>query len=116
MFQIKTGEQISHFDLREEYIPRQGVAWSKIIPFASTFNVYEQLGEFKSAVIVGNGNVRDFSVCSLTDLRSALFSEYRRYNHFGYDPDAQAMEYLHSLLEEIRRRIQNGEHLRAHET
>jgi hypothetical protein len=80
------------------------------------FNAYEQLGGFKSAATAGNKKAQDISGCSLTDLRAALFFEYRRYNHFGYDPDPQAMVHLHALVEEIRRRIQNGEHLRGAET
>jgi hypothetical protein len=116
MSQIKTGTQIPHRELREEHIPRQGAEWSKIVPFASTFNAYEQLGGFKPAAIAGNKKAQDLSACSLNDLRAALFFEYRRYNHFGYDPDNQAMVHLHALVEEIRQRIQNGEHLRASET
>lgn len=89
--------------------------WAKIVPFASTFNAYEQLGGFKPAAFAGNEKAQDLSGCSLTDLRAALFFEYRRYNHFGYDPDPQAMVHIHALVEEIRRRIQNGEHLRGAE-
>lgn len=116
MFQIRTGEQIQHHELREEHLPRPGAQWAKIVPFASTFNAYEQLGGFKPAAIAGNHKVRNLSACTLTDLRSALFFEYRRYNHLGYDPDGQAMLHLHALVEEIRRRIQNGEHLASTET
>ena len=116
MFQIKTGEQIPHHALREEHLPRPGAQWKGIVPFASTFNAYEHFKGFKPAAIAANQKAQDLSVCSFTDLRAALFFEYRRYNHFGYDPDAAAMVHLHSLVEEIRRRIQNGEHLHSNET
>jgi len=116
MFQIKTGEQIRHHELREEHVPRPGTQWGKIIPFASTFNAYEQLGGSKAVAIAGNQKSQDLAACTLTDLRAALFYEYRRYNHFGYDPDEMAMTHLHALVEEIRRRIQNGEHLGSVET
>lgn len=116
MFQIKTGEQIPHCQLREEHVPRQGTLWSKIVPFASTFNAYEQLRGFDPAALAANQKAQNLSGCTLTGLRAALFLEYRRYNHFSYDPDAAAMAHLHALVEEIRRRIQLGEHLRGTET
>jgi hypothetical protein len=113
MHQIKTGQQISHQDLREEHIPRPGASWSKIIPFASTFNAYSQLGSLEAAAAVGNRRATALTDYSFTELRSALFFEYRRYNHFGYDPTTEKMIHLHALVEEIRRRVQGGEHLHA---
>ncbi len=107
------GEHIPHHDLLEEHIPRHGASWSKIVTFASTFNAYEQLQGFKPAAFAANQKALNFSACTLTDLRAALFFEYRRYNHFGYEPDAPAMVHLHALVEEIRQRMQNGAHLRV---
>jgi hypothetical protein len=111
MSDVRLGTQIPHHELREEHVPRPDAQWGRIIPFASTFNAYEQLGGFEPAAIAGNEKARDLRACTLTDLRAALFFEYRRYNHFGDDPDAPAMIHLHALVEEIRRRIRNGEHL-----
>jgi hypothetical protein len=113
MFQIKIGEHLPHHELREEHVPRRGASWSKIMPFAGTFNAYEQLQGFEPAAFAANQKARNLLACTLTDRRAALFFEYRRYNHFGYEPDAPAMVHLHALVEEIRRRIQNGEHLRG---
>ena len=116
MFQIRTGEQIPHHALRDEHIPRPGAQWGRIVPFASTFNAYEHLKGFKPAAIAANQKAQDLAGCTLTDLRAALFFEYRIYNHYCYDPDTDAMIHLHALVEEIRRRIQGGEHLRNNET
>jgi hypothetical protein len=91
----------------------RGAPWSKIIPFASTFNAYKELQGFEPTAFAANEKAQNLSACTLTDLRAALFFEYRRYNHFGYDPDVPAMAHLHALVEEIRQRIQSGEHLRG---
>jgi len=112
MREIETGQQIAHKDLREEQIPSPGSSWRTIVPFARTFNAYAQLGSREAAAEAGNEKAKNLAACSFTDLRAALFFEHRRYNHFGYGPSAEAMVHLHALLEEIRRRVQGGEHLR----
>lgn len=112
MPRIRTGEQIPHHALREEHVPRPRAQWGKIVPFASTFNAYEQLGGIEPAAVAANQQARDPSTCTLTELRAALFFEYRRYNHRGYDPDTSEMAHIHALVEEVRRRIRLGEHLR----
>jgi hypothetical protein len=112
MSQIRMLEQIPNHTLQEEHLPRSGARWERIVPFASTFAPYEHDG-FKAAAAVANEKAAPPTDWSLSDLRAALFFEYRRYNHFGYGPDAVAMVHIHAVVEEIRQRIQSGEHLRA---
>lgn len=111
--EVVVGQQIPHGQLREEHLPRAGAQWTKIVPFASSFNAYEELGGFEPAALAANCKAQDLGSCSLTDLRAALFFEYRRYNHFGYDPEPDEMIRLHSLIEAIRGKIKAGEHLGA---
>jgi hypothetical protein len=42
---------------------------------------------------------------SLTDLRTCLFFESRRWKHFEKSPSKKGMEYAHILVEAIRVRV-----------
>ena len=42
---------------------------------------------------------------SLTDLRTCLFFESRRWEHFKKDPTKKGMIYIHALVEAIRMRV-----------
>jgi len=116
MFSIKLLKPIPHIELREEILPPGAAHWGDIVPFASTFNGYQHLGNVAALGEVANKKALDPQSCTLSELRAALFFEYRRYNHFGHDPDAAAMRHIHLLVEEIRKRVQEGEHLRQAET
>lgn len=110
MFQIKMLELVPHQMLHEGLVPRTGATWEKIKSFASTFDAYK-LDGVDSLPDLASKNAGDVKGCTLSELRASLFFEYRRYNHFGYDPDRHAMKHIHALVEEIRKPIQNGEHL-----
>jgi len=92
--------------LRVEHLPRSDATWSEVVLFATTCDAYEQLGGFKAVANIANRQAPNLENCTLRELRAALFFEFRRYNHFGYDPDGDAMTYIHALIEEIRRKIQ----------
>ena len=42
---------------------------------------------------------------SLTDLRTCLFFEQRRWRHFGEDPEGEDMAYIREVVEKIRGRV-----------
>jgi hypothetical protein len=46
---------------------------------------------------------------SLTDLRTCLFFEARRWKHFDKKPSKNGMDYIHALLAAIRQRVQAKE-------
>jgi hypothetical protein len=108
----KHGE-ISESALREEQLPQRGASWREIAPFARTFNAYNKFGGHKPVADIANRKARKPSDCTLTELRAALFFEQRRFNHLGWEPDAAAMVHIHALVEEIRARVQGGDHLLA---
>ena len=105
--------QISESALREEYLPQRGASWREIAPFARTFNAYNKFGGHQPVADIANRKARKPADCTLTELRAALFFEQRRCNHLGWDPDAAAMVHIHALVEEIRVRVQGGDHLLA---
>ena len=102
--------KIPNSQLMEKDIPSSGATWKKILPFALTFNGSEHWGSFEKCreiAKVGIASYRDKKpfTQSLTDLRTCLFYEARRWNHLEKSPNKMAMAYIHALLEAIRVRV-----------
>jgi hypothetical protein len=95
----------THTSLSVDDIPSPDADWSTISEFALTFNAYEALGSLEACAEIANAR----TAITLTDLRTCLFFEQRRWRHFGEKPDASSMEYIHAILEKIRARISAGE-------
>ena len=95
--------------LTEESIPGPDAPWiPDIAEFALTFNGYDALGNRTGDL--ANVTHRQWSEIGvlpsdLIELRSCLFFEQRRYRHFGWDPDEDAMAYIRVLIEAIRERV-----------
>jgi hypothetical protein len=105
-------EQIANRDLTESNIPTPDAEWHRIAEFALTFDGYTHWGHACGEVanrcakaFAENGDLPD----SLTELRTCLFFEQRRYHHFGRPPDEGAMDYIRALVEAIRHKVQAGE-------
>jgi hypothetical protein len=76
-----------------------------IAEFALTFDGYQALGDRTGDL--ANGAKHEWSENralpdDLVELRSCLFFEQRRYRHFGWDPEEDAMGYIRALIEAIR--------------
>ncbi len=102
--------KIPNTQLTEENIPSQDASWKKVLPFALTFNGYDHWGSFKKCREVAEQGVQLYRgkqalSQSLTDLRTCLFFEARRWKHYEKDPTRKAMEYIHALIEAIRMRV-----------
>ena len=97
--------------LIEKDIPSRRAAWKNILPFAHTFNGYEHCGSVKKCREVARQGIvlhkanQDLEQ-SLTDLRTCLFFEARRWKHLEKSPNKAALAYVHALLEAIRVRVQ----------
>ena len=74
-------------------------------PFALTFDAYEVLGSFEACGEIANARNSE----TLTNLRTCLFFEQRRWRHFGEEPDSSSMEYIHGIVEKIRIKLGAGE-------
>jgi hypothetical protein len=90
-------------------IPSNSASWKKSFP-ALTFNGYEYWGTFKKCREVAKQGVALYKgkqelTQSLTDLRTCLFFEARRWHHFEKNPSKKGMEYIHALVEAIRIRV-----------
>lgn len=84
--------------LRPDDLPPPGASWDRASAFALTFDGYAEWGSREKCMEVGmNPDPR-----SLTELRTALFFEDRRWKHYGDAPDAEGMDRVHALVEQIR--------------
>lgn len=92
-------------ELRNDHLPSPRAAWPKIEAFALTFDGYEYWGSFDKCAAIANG--RDHS--TLTNLRTCLFFEQRRWRHFGEQPDAEALTYMRGIIREIRSKVTRGD-------
>ena len=102
--------KIPNSQLIEKNIPSSRASWKKILPFALTFNGYEQWGTFDKCQAVAKRGIDLFRSNQqlsqpLTDLRTCLFYEARRWRHLEKDPNKKGMEYIHALLDAIRVRV-----------
>src|SRR3989338_5323388 len=103
----KRGEHIYEAELTSADVPGPTTHWEEIEPFAYSFRGFhhwescEKCGEIANRILgayLDDGSLPD----SLTDLRTALFFEQRRWKHFGVEPDEPSMIYIHALVEAIR--------------
>ena len=102
--------KIPNSQLIENDIPHHNASWKKIEPFAVTFDGYKHWGSFKRCREVAEEGVKLYRgqmqlTQSLTDLRTCLFFESRRWKHYEKTPSKKGMEYVHILVEAIRVRV-----------
>jgi hypothetical protein len=98
-----TAHAIPNETLSLDDIPADEAPWSEIARFALTFNGYAEWGRAHCAEIA---NARRAG--TLTDIRTCLFFEQRRHNHFGREPDAKTMPYIRGLVAQIREKVTLG--------
>ncbi len=94
-------DTISNQDLTLESIPFPTATWDEIERFALTFDGYAAAGSFEACAEIANAQRRE----TLTDLRTCLFFEQRRWRHLGGDPDCDSLAYIRGLVREIRAKV-----------
>jgi hypothetical protein len=106
--------EIGNEQLKVGDVPPADANWQTIGRFALSFDGYESSGSFRNCAEIGEKWAQAFLAAgalpdSLTELRTCLFFEQRRWRHYGFDPDEQARSYLGALLEGIREKVRAGE-------
>jgi hypothetical protein len=106
--------RIPNSQLIADDIPSPRATWKKIQPFALTFNGYTHWGSFKKCREVANEGVKLYRAKqelnqTLTDLRTCLFFEVRRWKHYEKVPGKKGMEYMRALTDAIRARVNSKE-------
>jgi len=98
-------KEIANKELIESDLPKPYALWQHVADFALTFNGYKYWGSFEKCAEVANKH----SDATLTDLRTCLFFEERRWHQYGDEPNEEEMKYIHNVVEKIRERIRRGE-------
>lgn len=106
--------EISNAKLKIGDVPASDAGWSQIGGFALTFDGYEHWGSFGKCAEIDNHWAKAYTEGqtlpdSLTDLRTCLFFEQRRWRHYGWEPDEEAMNYIRALVEAIRCKVPAGQ-------
>lgn len=100
---------ISNDELKPHHVPLADAAWKDIVRFAHTFNGYLEAGSLEAAGALANryANASSNLLATLTleELRICLFFEQRRWNHYGGKPEGEDMNYIRTLVEQIRSRV-----------
>lgn len=110
-YSIETGIlQIENTEITTAQIPAENADWHTLSLFAYSFDGYTQGYSNAECGSIGNSLRELYQAggvlsASLTELRIALFFEARRYHHFGWDPNAADMQYLHAVVNEIRKHV-----------
>jgi hypothetical protein len=90
-------------------MPPPDADWNAIQQFALTFDGYKHWGSFERCAEIANAR----AARTLTELRTCLFFEQRRWRHFGDAPDDESMHYIRELLEAVRARVAAANELLA---
>ena len=106
--------KIPNSQLLIDDLPSRRASWKNILPFAHSFNGYEYCGSVQKCREIAKQGVASYKAngdlkLSLTDLRTCLFFEARRWKHLEKNPSNSGLEYVRALLEAIRIRVQANE-------
>ncbi|MBN2004324.1 MAG: hypothetical protein JXA21_13295 [Anaerolineae bacterium] len=102
--------KIASADLREDRIPAPDADWGDVGEFALSFDGYAHWGSFDRCAEIGNRGKQNYDdqgelPASLTELRTCLFFEQRRFRHYGVSPEGADLGYIRALVAAIRDKV-----------
>jgi len=97
-------QELANTELSPADIPSYKEPWSRIEPFALTFDGFKYWGSVEKCA-----EVAAKAPGTLTELRTCLFFEARRWGHLKKSPDAAAMKRIGALLYAIAQKVRAGE-------
>jgi len=89
-------------------VPASDAPLSDVMRFAtSTYFGYDRHGGVEGLGALANAAIEQWRQSralpgSVQHLRASLFSESRRWHHYGYPPDNEAEAYMRALIEKLR--------------
>lgn len=96
--------ELANTEISPADVPSVGESWKRIEPFALTFDGFRYWGSVeKCADVAGK------TPATLTDLRTCLFFEARRWKNLGREPDDAAMKRIRALISVIQQKIKAGD-------
>ncbi len=93
-------QTIPNEELQLDKLPLPEDDWISIWRLADTFNGYKHWASFERCAEIANQR----RASTLTELRTCLFFECRRWHHYGDEPDDEDAPYLRGLVANIRDR------------
>ena len=97
-------EDVANAQLSVADIPSFMESWSRIEPFALTFDGYQYWGSIDKCA-----EVAAKTPATLTHLRTCLFFEARRWSHLKKQPDEKALKRIRALVFAIKEKVKNGD-------
>jgi hypothetical protein len=107
----KKPDEVPNEHLTASAVPPVTASWHTIVAFALTIDGYNAVGQRKCGQLANSvksefaKDVSSVETLSLTELRSCLFFEQRRFNHFGHEPQDADRIFINALLQAIQRKI-----------
>lgn len=96
-------ETIPNDALRLDDLPSPDADGTEVWRLADTFNGFKHWGSFERCAEIADRHFYDQQRDSnMTELRTCLFFECRRWHHFGELPDWHCEPYVRGLIEKIR--------------
>jgi hypothetical protein len=109
--QRKKPDEVPNERLKVSAVPPVTASWDTIVSFAQAIDGYRAIGQKECAQLCNrvkselSRNPVSVQMLSLTELRSCLFFEQRRFNHFGHEPLGADRIFINTLLQAIQRKI-----------
>src|SRR5258706_2650348 len=102
---IAMTQDVANSELTPADIPSFKETWPSIEPFALTFDGFKYWGSVEKCAEVAQSKRPG----SLTELRTCLFYEARRWKQAGKAPDAASMKFIRALVYAIREKVDSGD-------
>jgi len=99
------GQEVGNSELTPADIPSFKERWTLIEPFALTFDGFKYWGSVEKCAQVAQTRRPG----SLTELRTCLFYEARKWQLMGKTPDSASMKFIRALLYAIRKKVDRGD-------
>ncbi|MEX0958869.1 MAG: hypothetical protein WDZ63_06230 [Burkholderiales bacterium] len=96
--------QMANRELTPGDVPSFREPWARIEPFALTFDGYRYWGSIEECA-----RVACRTPGSLTELRTCLFFEARRWKHLGRAPDVTTMKRIRAIVFAIQEKVKIGD-------
>ena len=98
-------QEVGNAELTPSDIPSFKETWARIESFALTFDGFKHWGSVEKCAEVAQAKRPG----SLTELRTCLFYEARRWKLAKKPPDVPSMKYVRALVYAIREKVDSGE-------
>jgi len=98
-------KDVANSELAPADVPSFKETWARIEPFALTFDGFKYWGSVEKCAEIAQARRPG----SLTELRTCLFYEARRWQLAGKAPDAASMKFIRALVYAIREKVDRGD-------